>query len=416
MAKLTSMTAATNTVAFIFAALLAAYATAGPQANATELELTLESGSVFRADIPLNHIDWTEVQPSGKMSVRRVEIGDIQRLSLCEAPASKQIAVIRKLLNSLQSDDYLERENAEDQLATPAVGGQFPKMLRAATNEADPETSYRINRILNALSNREASAPSEFDELKLKSGRLLRGDAGDFQFDVQVDHQRLRLTRRQLRMLRAPAPLPGPATESIQIETETVFDPKGKFYLPGQTIIQLEEDSFGNELQRKANISETYLARGMRLSSDQPGYVGISGYPFKFPSTPTGKNSGNVYLERPGSKPARYRRFRGTLIVDFCVPNQPHVRAGVKEFGLYVARVDHERDLIMEAFNAAGQVIAMAEANEQGCVFLGIQSNQLIARLRVRLNRFLLCECGWSALPASRKSCRHPFVQFEHFP
>ena len=355
--------------------------------QATELELTLESGSVLVADVPLGAIDWTEVQSNGQMTNRRVAVGDIRRLWLCKTPASDKVAQIRELLFLLQSDNYREREAAELELSNPDIGGQFPKMLSQLAATADAETKYRVNRILNKISDYESSTPSEFDELKLKSGRILRGDAGDFSFTCTVDGQRLSLKRNQLRMLRTPEVNPDPSFGSEPVETEIVLVPQGKFYLPEQTTIHLETDPLGNELDRKADISRTYIPLGLKLGSVERGYVGISGYGFKFPETPTGKNSGAVFMEsRSGNQVLRYKKFIGTLVIDFCTPDQPSVAAGVNEFGVHIATVEYERAFVMEAFNAAGQIIANVEAGERDCAFMGVRSNELIASLQIRKN------------------------------
>ena len=356
-----------------------------PCSHATELEITLVSGSVFVADFPLETIAWKEVQSDGQITNRRVATKDIGRLSLCETPASNQVAEISELLSMLQSGSYRAREDAERRLSEPEIGGGFPKMLRQIASSGDVETAYRIDRIMNKISDAESSAASEFDEMKLKSGGVLRGDAGDFNFVCNVDGQRLNLKRNQLQMLRsADRPRAAEAVKQpASIQTETVLQSRGKFYLPEQTHVSLETDALGNELTRKTDVGEVFTSFGLRLGSQDAGYVGISGYGFKYPDTPTGDNSGSVFTAVKSGDHVRYKKFRGTLLIDFCLPNQPHVPAGVNEFGIHIATVNHERDFIMEAFNSVGQIVASVEAGERDCPFLGVRSNQLIARVRI---------------------------------
>ena len=71
------------------------------------------------------------------------------------------------------------------------------------------------------------------------------------------------------------------------------------------------------------------------------------------------------------------------------MPNQPAIRAGVHEFGVHIANVNHSRDFILEAFNADGNVLASVEAGSRDCPFLGVKSNALIASVRLRSNPFL---------------------------
>ena len=374
-----------------FTACIVAACSVASQSHATELEITLVSGSVFRADVPLSSIMWKEVQSGGQITSRRIATQDIARLWLCETPASDQIAEISELLSQLQSDDYRTREQAESRLSVPEIGGRFPKMLRQLAAGADPETKYRIGRIWDKISDAESSATSQFDELELKSGRILRGDAGGFGFVCNVDGQRLNLQRNQLEMLRSASVIlpPDVTAKAEPVTTEIVLESAGKFYLPEQTTVSLETDPLGNELTRKTDITNVFTPLGLKLGCEDPGYVGISGYGFKYPDTPTGGNSGSVFTAVRNGNQVRYKKFRGTLVIDFCMPNQPHIPAAVNEFGIHIATVNHERDFIMEAFNGAGQIIASVEAGERDCPFLGVRSNEPIARLRIRSNPYL---------------------------
>lgn len=378
-------------VLIFFAACIVAPHGVVPCSHATELEITLVSGSVFLTEVPIDAINWKEVQTDGQITSRRIPTRDIARLWLCETPASDRVAEISELLSQLQSDDYRTREQAETELSLPEIGGRFPKMLRQLTASTDPETKYRIGRILNKISDAESSTISQFDELELKSGRILRGDAGGFAFACDVDGQRLNLQRNQLQMLRHAGVhrTPEVMVQTEHVATEIVLKSEGKFYLPEQTTVSLDTAPLGNELTRKMDIGSVFAPLGLILGCEEPGYVGISGYGFKYPDTPTGDNSGSVFTAVKHGNQVRYKKFRGTLTIDFCMPNQPHIPAGVNEFGIHIATVNHERDFIMEAFNGAGQVIATIEAGERDCPFLGVRSNESIARLRIRSNPFL---------------------------
>ena len=269
----------------VFTACVAAVCSFAQRSHATELEITLVSGSVFQADVPLDSIMWKEVQSDGQITGRRIATQDIARLWLCETPASNQIAEISELLSRLQSDDYRSREQAESELSVPEIGGRFPSMLRQMATGSDPETKYRIDRILNKISDAESASTSQFDELELKSGRILRGDAGGFGFVCEVDGQRLNLQRNQLEMLRSTSAILPPTVTmpNEPITTEVVLESEGKFYLPEQTTVSLEKDPLGNELTRKVDITSVFTPLGMMLGSEGPGYVGISGYGFKYP-------------------------------------------------------------------------------------------------------------------------------------
>ena len=74
----------------------------------------------------------------------------------------------------------------------------------------------------------------------------------------------------------------------------------------------------------------------------------------------------------------------------FCLPNQQSVRAGVHELGLFIARVNHSRDFIMEAYNADGQILGSVEASDQQYVFMGIKSSEPIVFVRI-LVKSIIC-------------------------
>jgi hypothetical protein len=73
----------------------------------------------------------------------------------------------------------------------------------------------------------------------------------------------------------------------------------------------------------------------------------------------------------------------------FCLPNQPEVAAGVHAFGLWVSRVDQPRDFILEAYNAEGHLVGVAEASDANCTFHGIRSSEPIVRVRLLSNPYL---------------------------
>ena len=71
------------------------------------------------------------------------------------------------------------------------------------------------------------------------------------------------------------------------------------------------------------------------------------------------------------------------------MPNQGSVAAGVMEFGMQMARVNHSRDFIVEAYNADNQLLASVESSDEPCVFSGIKSTQPIAKIRILSNPYL---------------------------
>ncbi len=128
-----------------------------------------------------------------------------------------------------------------------------------------------------------------------------------------------------------------------------------------------------------------FIPDGLIMGTDEPGFVGISGYGFKFKALPPKDNSVCVF-KTIGNFP---QRFKGVMEFRFCLPNQPSIQAGVHELGFFIARVNHSRDFIMEAYNADGQILGCVEASDQQYVFMGIKSSEPIAFVRILANPFL---------------------------
>jgi len=71
------------------------------------------------------------------------------------------------------------------------------------------------------------------------------------------------------------------------------------------------------------------------------------------------------------------------------LPNQTTVPAGVYEIGLFIARSNHSRDFLLEAYNVDGELLAAVEATDQSCVFSGVKANEPITKVRVLSNPYL---------------------------
>ena len=130
------------------------------------------------------------------------------------------------------------------------------------------------------------------------------------------------------------------------------------------------------------NANDMFVAEGLKFRTEDAGYVGTLWYPFKLCPLDPGKK-----CICPFDKTSRVaRRLWGTTLVTFCPPDQPGVAAGVKKFGLFLEKIDHSRDIIVEAYNSIGQMVGMVEASDQKCVFAGFESNELITCVRISKN------------------------------
>jgi hypothetical protein len=74
------------------------------------------------------------------------------------------------------------------------------------------------------------------------------------------------------------------------------------------------------------------------------------------------------------------------FVISFCVPGHPEIPAGVHEAGVFVERVSHSRDVVVEAYDAVGRMLGMVEATDRQCIFAGFKSNEPIGSLRILRN------------------------------
>ena len=353
--------------------------------RAEELQLGLQNGSIVTADVRNGSFAWTDVSENGEMSKRQIEFSTLRHLILSSATASDQVAEIRRLLNDLRGSDYLRRQAAEIKLSDPEIGGKFKSILALESKHQSLEVRHRMGRILDRLDSvNHASTTNEFDQLTLKDGTRLEGDAGELSLKCLYRNRPMNLSRKDIRLISVPMKVSQANPINADVQVRMFHQHKGEFYLPGQTTVDFQLAPNDAEIPRNANVNDMFTSQGLRLGTPVAGYIGISGYGFKFNLPPNG-NSICVF-ESVGTFS---KRFKGVMEVRFCVPNQANVPAGVKEFGLFLARVNHSRDFIVEAYNSEGEILAAVEATDQPCIFAGVKSNELITKLRILSNPYL---------------------------
>ncbi len=356
--------------------------------HADEFQVSLKNdGSTITVEIDQSQtMSWTDVLDNGEMSTRKISFSKIRQLILSESPASEQVANIKGLLTQLAGDNWADRETSEQKLSDSKIGGPFRKLIESQADHPVFEVRYRIERILSKLDSQSSQNESEFDTLIMADGSEHAGDAGEFNLKCVYRGKKVSFQRAQLSMIANSATKVAMAVSGKgAVKTELFHDHRGAFFLPAQTTVDFEKSPSGLAFDARSDVSEKFVAAGLKMGTEVDGFVGISGYGFKYAGLPPSGNSICVFEE--GSKYPR--RFRGIMNFQFCVPNQPSVAAGVHEFGLFIARVNHSRDMILEAYNADGQLLACVESTDQHCVFSGVKSNELITRVRILSNPHL---------------------------
>lgn len=355
--------------------------------KAEEFKISLQSGTVITVDVKTPALKWTRVSDSGESREETLKIADLNRIILSDSPVGKKVEIIRQLITDLADRSFQKREAAEEQLSEAETAGQFTEMLQSNLDHPDFEVRYRIKRILARLEEQDSTKrENQFDRIFLKNGTVAEGDLGDLNLELSYRGQPLTLKREQIAMISPPSNKPAPATRGKKVDVEIFHQPLNVFYRVDQTRIDFEKSPSGEELRRPADVSQTFVPVGLKLGTEQKGYIGISGYGFKFgPEKRASGNSICVY-ETVGTYS---KRFKGIMEMRFCMPNQPSVAAGVMEFGMQMARVNHSRDFIVEAYNADNQLLASVESSDEPCVFSGIKSTQPIAKIRILSNPYL---------------------------
>lgn len=350
------------------------------------LQFYFADGRVIAADVNATHIDWTSVEDDGSSEVRRIRLADIQKIVLTESPAAKQIAEIRQLVEQLDSDDYFFREAAEKKLSDPKYAAAFYDLIAQRSNDPRLEVRYRLRRILARLDDDRVQAPLRFDTLILKSGEVMQGDAGVFEWQGKFLDQKITLRRDELTMVDAgrsqatvpPNVRPAPVQVKLFYRHDDFADDEVRW-------IDFSQDPNENALERRDNVNDTFIPWGLQFTPKGKGYIGIPGFSIPSNDLPVG-----------GKSIARFNDFgrngipyKGVISFRFCVPNQPSLPAGVKKFGTFIATVDSPRAFVLEAFDVHGDLIGVVESPATDCGFLGIESSVAIHRIQIRANPYL---------------------------
>lgn len=355
--------------------------------KAEEFKISLQSGSLITVDVTTPTLKWTRVSNSGESSAETIQIANLERVILSESPVGVRVEIIRQLIADLADNSYQKRKTAEDRLSEAETAGHFQEMLQSNLDHPNFEVRYRIQRILKKLEDQDSiTQENQFDRLFFMDGTMAEGDLGDLRLESFYRGRPLTLKREQIAMISTPRDEPVVKSVGKKIDVQIFHQPQNIFYRVDQTRIAFEKSPGGEELRRPADVSQTFVPVGLKLGTEQKGFVGISGYGFKFgPEKRASGNSICVY-ETVGTYS---KRFKGVMEMRFCMPNQSSVAAGVREFGMQMARVNHSRDFIVEAYNADNQLLASVESSDEPCVFSGIKSTQPIAKIRILSNPYL---------------------------
>ena len=362
------------------------------------MRLNFVDGRVLAVELQEPSLDWIHVLDNGETKVKKIGLSEIQTLSLSDAPAAKQIAMVRQLANQLGADSYAERESAERKLSNPEFASPFFDLIEEFSDDPRLEVKFRVRRVLNRLEDDRRQAKIQFDQLTLKSGETMQGDAGDFKWRINFRNKLFSVDRSEIRLIRAIDFQPPTTLQKWdqQAQANTHQGTGVQLYhdfdlfmkdLANQelTNIDFSTGPDGTKLAWRDNINNTFIPLGLRFTPTGKGYVGIPRFSFPSNGLPVGERS----IARFNDDVRRRSNYKGLIEFEFCLPDQPTVPAGVHAFGTFIATVSYPRSFVLEAYNAAGDLVAAVETKESRCGFIGIESEEPICRMRVRANPHL---------------------------
>ena len=360
-------------------------------AKAETLTLVYADGRVISMEVATESFEWTHVSDAGVSTVKTINLSDIRELVLTKTPAAKQIAKIRQLVEQLDSPKYHLRLEAETKLADPKFSNAFVDLIQQHADDPRLEVRFRVERILNQLVSDRVQSKLEFDTLVLKNGESMQGDAGDFQWTGAALGRSIKVRRGELTSVE-PSSVATAGTASARstgkVAVKLFHNHEAFAADKSLRVIDFSLDPSGNLLTAREDVSNTFVPWGLKFDDSGKGYVGVPPtYRVPEPKPPQVENQTIAKFNRkPGN---RGMAFRGEINIEFCLPNQPLVPAGVHRFGTFIARVDSPRSFILEAFDRDGDLVGTVEAEKTNCGFLGIESTTPIHRIQVRSNPYL---------------------------
>ena len=352
-------------------------------------QLEYRNGTTITASFVNDQIQWTAVSDLGQMSEQQMPVSKIDSLTLTLEPASAQLSSILKLIADLDDDDFYVREGAEVKLQN--FGKRFRSVMQKTDILKTSDGKYRLRRLLSQMRGSKSNDKViDLDILTLKDGKRLAGDAGVGTFEFMFRGKKLTVKRSLISRISPANTLLTTCPDAREKVESTVVNNHAEFMkTPGLKLVDFDHKPDGEPLKQTDNdISFAFVDSGLLLGTEYPkGCVGISGsYEITSGDKPVGGKSICVYK----SKISKNNRFNGVMEITFCKAGKKDVAHGVRDFGIFASRVNHSRDIIVQAWDSMGRLLAVCESNDEPCPFFGIHSNVPIAKIRILSNPWLL--------------------------
>ncbi len=353
------------------------------QAHADEFSVEFRDGTIATVDVADSPVEWSTVSSAGVLSKKKVSLNQVKSLRLTKLPASEKLIEILGLIGQLESDDYWAREEAEEKLVV--LGKRYRKILEQENVLVSADGKYRLRRVINSMGTSQTQSTVDLDRILFNNGEQLLGDAGLLNIKCTCRGQTLTLNRREIKRLYRPVAASLPLAKTGPVEVE-LFHDHTPFLKAGKVrLFEFEKDPDGRPFPDKGivEVNEAWVDEGLVMASENPkGHVRISSYEFLSKDRPVG----GLSICNSNIKNSTKSRFRGVMIIRFCQPGSRDAARGVHQFGCFLAKVNRSRDFLVQAYDAAGNLLGVCEANHESCTFCGIRSSVPIAKIRILSN------------------------------
>jgi hypothetical protein len=344
-------------------------------------KLGFVNGSAIQVEILTAQLSWRDLLPGAAAEFRQIPVSEIELLLTAPQARTRLVNTIKDLVEQLGDPDYRRREAAEAELKQ-LPSDQVAALLTTATSSPSAEVAVRARRILSGRTPKPVN-PDQFDWIKLTTGQVLRGDAGEFQISVRFRGQTLNFTRDQVNALSFIAATPT-AAEAIPTTGQMIAWEAAP---AGLSELDFDRDFAGQDRENATNVNEQYIFQGVRFASEIPGNIGIRTIPLESEKFGVGVRGICVFDRR---NPETVSIFRGVTRMEFCQPGLPGLASGIRQLGLVASTIDFPRDIILQAFNTDGHLLAQVEANEPKFAYFGLRAPEPVALVRVLSNPYLL--------------------------
>ena len=190
----------------------------------------------------------------------------------CGISTQSTNATVGAIIGTACAPEYEKREQAEATLSDADRFGPFESLIRSAAESDDRETNYRLRRVLDRLSDYSGPAIGNFDELVLKNGETIRGDAGNFGFQVELLGNVVRLNRENLRQIVA-----ADSTENVvqarPLKNRSFNQPFPTFYKDQDKLVSFETVQGGESTPLSENAYDLFAFEGLKFQTEDAGYV-----------------------------------------------------------------------------------------------------------------------------------------------